>query len=74
MSRETYICDGMPTMRGCGEEITPTRPFVYPHRPRKSGWLTVPSLDANEEPDLGLLLHFCPQCAVIVRQQMESAS
>ena len=65
----TYMCDGMPTGMGCGAEITPTRPFTYPHRARKSEWMTVPNRNEDGADDQDLLLHFCPTCASIVRQQ-----
>jgi hypothetical protein len=64
-----YQCDGMPTMMGCPNETTTTRPFTRTGK-KKSGWLVAEGIG-----DDGLavvpqaLLYFCPVCTAIVEAQ-----
>jgi hypothetical protein len=70
-----YVCDGMPTMRGCGERVTVPRRWTKVGE-KKSGWLVMygqcfpdePSDDGNGH-DLDVVLTFCPECAAVVKRQ-----
>lgn len=63
-------CDGMPSMRGCGETILLRRAFTKPGK-KGSGWYVTWSLDDHNKP-IEPLLHFCPSCAVTVQRQEAS--
>lgn len=62
------ICDGMPTMRGCWNEIETTRPYKRPGK-KASGWELMYGLNDDGTEDKTYLLAFCPSCAEIVRGQ-----
>ena len=64
------VCDGMPTMMGCGAQIWTTVPYTRTGT-KKSGWFITEALDNNNKPDPKYLLAFCPSCAVIVKEQMK---
>lgn len=66
----TYQCDGMPTMSGCGEQITISVPYVKEGR-KKSGWLvTHATEDMQGTPSIPIhLMFFCPACAAVVEEQ-----
>lgn len=65
----TTLCDGMPTLRGCGESIVTSVPFGRPGT-KKSGWLITWGYD-GEKDDKSYLCAFCPSCAEIVRKHDE---
>ena len=65
-----YICDGMPTLMGCGEEIEITRPYISGGWKIKStGWLVIWPEEDDTDRDPNTLLHFCPSCALVVVAQ-----
>lgn len=70
----TYECDGMPTMRGCGSEITIPVPYVKEGR-KKSGWLVSHATeDIDNTPTTPIhLMFFCPSCADVVEKQEREA-
>lgn len=63
-----YICDGMPTPMGCGNDITVPRAWVRVGV-KKSGWLVCYGLEDDGQPDLDVVLTFCPRCAEVVTDQ-----
>lgn len=68
-----YSCDGMPTLRGCGEEIVVTRRLVRVGE-KKSGWLVCYGTtdgpgDDGKGHDLDVVLTFCPSCAAVVKRK-----
>ena len=74
-----YDCDGMPTLMGCGAQITVTRQYVRTGR-KSSGWLVTFGLEPDTEDtpidsptgwheDKDVVLTFCPRCADIVEAQ-----
>lgn len=62
-----YRCDGMPTMRGCPEELIVTRRLARVGL-KSTGWLVCYGRDEDGD-DLDVVLTFCPSCAAIVREQ-----
>jgi hypothetical protein len=71
-----YVCDGMPHPLGCGGRITVSRRWKTVGT-KKDGWLVCYGLDGpsnvpfseHTEPDLDVVLTFCPSCAAVVREQ-----
>ena len=75
-----YICDGMPSMMGCGVDVIVPRKWTRTGE-KKSGWLVVYGLEPKPgtpgrfdnpeewEEDHDVVLTFCPRCAAIVRDQ-----
>jgi hypothetical protein len=74
-----YDCDGMPTMMGCGAQITVPRKWSRVGL-KKSGWFVCFGLDSiddskpiddptNQVEDHDVVLTFCPSCTAVVRQQ-----
>lgn len=70
-----YRCDGMPTMRGCGDEAIVPRRFKRVGE-KSTGWLVTYGRDDPDEPgddgkgnDLDVVLTFCPDCAAVVKEQ-----
>lgn len=68
-----YFCDGMPTQRGCGEEIVVPRRFARVGE-KRTGWLVTYGQGDPDDPgddgkgnDLDVVLTFCPSCARTVR-------
>lgn len=61
----TTLCDGMPTLRGCGESIQTSMPYKNPGL-KKSGWLITWGWDGGKD-DKSYLCAFCPRCAEIVQ-------
>lgn len=60
-----YVCDGLPTLMGCGDEIIVTRQYKRTGI-KSSGWLVCNGIDEHgkDEPEIGLT--FCPSCALVV--------
>ena len=65
-----YRCDGMPSPMGCGASVVVTRRFTRPGV-KKSRWLVCYGLEDDGEPDLDVVLTFCPRCAAVVMTQSE---
>lgn len=72
-----YRCDGMPSMSGCGEQITVPRRFARVGT-KSTGWLVTYGQCFPEEAgddkhgnDLDVVLTFCPSCAAVVKEQDE---
>lgn len=65
----TTLCDGMPRLTGCGNEIETSVPYKRPGL-KSSGWLITYGHDGYKD-DKTFLCAFCPECAVIVQQQMK---
>ncbi len=70
-----YICDGMPTLMGCGQQTVITRRFTHVGT-KPSGWLVTygkcfpdETADDKHGNDLDVVLTYCPSCAAIVREQ-----
>lgn len=74
-----YICDGMPTFMGCGEQVIITRRWTRVGK-KRSGWLVCYGLETkrsdlpfsdpdNLYEDHDIVLTFCPKCAKIVEEQ-----
>ena len=63
-----YRCDGMPSPMGCGEAVVVTRRFTRPGV-KKTRWLVCYGLEDDGEPDLDVVLTFCPRCAAVVASQ-----
>lgn len=63
-----YRCDGMPSRMGCPEAVVVTRRFSRTGV-KKSRWLVCYGLDEGGEPDLDVVLTFCPRCAGVVMRQ-----
>lgn len=69
-----YRCDGMPTLRGCGEELIVTRRLARVGK-KSTGWLVCYGRDDagpgddGKGNDLDVVLTFCPSCAAVVEQQ-----
>ena len=57
-----YCCDGMPTMRGCGQEVTVSRRFSRVGK-KSTGWLVCYGQDFDGTLDTDVVLTFCPSCA-----------
>lgn len=66
------VCDGMPRLMGCGQEIETSVPYKRPGK-KKSGWLITYGYDGDKD-DKSYLCAFCPSCAVIVEGQMKERS
>lgn len=77
-----YRCDGMPTLRGCGEELIVSRRLARVGK-KKSGWLVCYGLEPNTpsapisdrsqwREDHDVVLTFCPSCAEVVEGQQPS--
>lgn len=63
-----YRCDGMPSLMGCGSDITVTRRWDRAGV-KKSGWLVCYGLNEDDTPDTDVVLTFCPRCAQVVMKQ-----
>lgn len=70
-----YLCDGLPRLMGCGQEITLKRRWSVVGI-KKSGWLVMygscfpdEKADDDEGHDLDVVLTFCPSCTAVVREQ-----
>jgi len=77
-----YICDGMPTLMGCGQIVTVPRRWTRVGY-KKSGWLVIYGLEPKPEfgnrahfdepdqwqPDPDTVLTFCSRCAAVVKEQ-----
>lgn len=70
-----FDCDGMPTMMGCGAQVTVTRRWSKVGK-KTSGWLVVYGLcfpderpDDKHGHDLDVVLTYCPSCAAVVEAQ-----
>ena len=74
-----YDCDGMPTLMGCGAQVTVPRKWARTGT-KKSGWLVCYGLepDTSDAPfddrsrwheDHDIVLTFCPRCAEVVKSQ-----
>lgn len=74
-----YRCDGMPSLRGCGEELIVTRRLARVGT-KSSGWLVCYGLEPNTpdapvddlsrwHDDHDVVLTFCPRCAEVVKGQ-----
>lgn len=70
-----YVCDGMPSLMGCGSRVTVSRKWSKVGV-KKSGWLVTygqcfPDEIADDKHgnDLDVVLTFCPSCAAVVKQQ-----
>lgn len=71
-----YVCDGLPSPMGCGARVVVTRKWTAIGK-KKSGWLVCYGLagpddmpfDQMIEPDLDVVLTFCPSCAAVVKEQ-----
>lgn len=79
-----YKCDGMPTLLGCGAEVTVPRKWTRVGLKRGSGWLVTYGLEPetldtdirdrdrwHDDPDV--VLTFCPRCAKVVAEQEKRA-
>jgi len=71
-----YRCDGMPTVMGCGAQVTITVPYARVGK-KSTGWLVTygladPESTTNADSkgnDLDVVLVFCPSCAKVVEEQ-----
>jgi len=63
-----YRCDGMPTMRGCGEETIVSRKYLRTGL-KSTGWLVCNGQNDDGSDDLEVALVFCPSCTLIVLEQ-----
>ena len=63
-----YRCDGMPSLMGCGADVTVPRRWERVGT-KKSGWLVCYGLNDDATPDLDVVLTFCPRCANVVAAQ-----
>lgn len=75
-----YVCDGMPTMMGCGATVTVMRRWSRVGV-KSSGWLVCYGLEPKPgtegrfddpsqwEPDEDVVLTFCPSCRLVVEKQ-----
>lgn len=71
-----YTCDGMPTLMGCGAQVTVPRRWSTVGVKRASGWLVCYGLDDPGAPgddgkghDLDVVLTYCPRCRAVVEEQ-----
>lgn len=60
-----YRCDGMPSLAGCGEDVTVPRSWTRTGV-KKSRWLVCYGLEDDGTADLDVVLTFCPKCAAVV--------
>ena len=70
-----YRCDGMPTMRGCGDEVVVSRRYARVGQ-KSTGWLVTygqcfpdETGDDKHGHDRDVVLTFCPSCAAVVKEQ-----
>lgn len=75
-----YRCDGMPTLRGCPEEVVISRRFARVGE-KSTGWLVTyggcfpdEESDDGKGNDLDVVLTFCPRCTAVVKEQDARAS
>ena len=76
-----YVCDGMPTPMGCGEQVTVPRRWTKVGKKKGSGWLVCYGTNFPGEPgddgkgnDLDVVLTFGPRCAAVVAAQAKDAA
>lgn len=73
-----YDCAGMPTLMGCGAQVTVPRKWIRVGV-KKSGWLVCYGLEPDsydaplDDPsrlveDHDVVLTFCPRCAAVVKE------
>lgn len=73
-----YDCDGMPTLMGCGAQVTVPRKWTRVGK-KKSGWLVCYGMEPNsddsrfDDPDAwhedhDIVLTFCPRCTLVVEE------
>lgn len=60
-----YYCDGMPSLRGCGQEVVVSRRFARVGK-KSTGWLVCYGIDFDGTEDLDVVLTFCPGCTAVV--------
>lgn len=63
-----YMCDGMPSPMGCGASVVVTRKFAR-IGVKKTGWYVCYGMEDDGEPDVDVVLTFCPRCAAVVQAQ-----
>jgi hypothetical protein len=73
-----YVCDGMPTMMGCGSRIIVRRKWTTVGK-KKDGWTVMFGLDSidgskpmddpsNQVEDEDVVLVFCPRCTATMKE------
>lgn len=75
-----YVCDGMPTMMGCGSRVTVQRKWTTVGK-KKDGWIVEYGLDGPSDApfeeytdiDEDVVLVFCPRCQVTMKKAKERA-
>lgn len=68
-----YVCDGMPTPRGCGADLLITRRLARIGK-KSSGWLVCYGLNDDGSSDKDVVLTFCPRCTVVVESHQNAGS